>query len=64
MMVQHYTDYTRVDKHSKIVNNDGNMGKPWGIAFGKNGMWAVADWSNHCVYVFDGHDQLVRKFGG
>ena len=64
MMVQHYTDYTRMDKPSKIVNNDGNMGKPWGIAFGKNGMWAVADCSNHCVYVFDGQDQLVRKFGG
>ena len=31
-------DYTRVGKPSKIVNNDGNMGKPWGIAFGKNGM--------------------------
>ena len=39
------------------------MGRPWGIAFGKNGMWAVADWSNHCVYIFDGENQLVRKFG-
>ena len=26
-------------------------------------MWAVADYSNHCVYIFDGEDQLVRKFG-
>ena len=56
-------DYTSVNKHSKIVNNDGNMGRPWGIAFGKNGMWAVADFLNYCVYVFDGEDQLIRTFG-
>ena len=56
-------DYTRVGKPSKIVNNDGNMGEPWGIAFGKNGMWAVADYSKHCVYIFDGQDQLIRKVG-
>ena len=31
------------------------------IAFGKNGMWAVADYTNHCVYTFDGQDQLIRK---
>jgi len=47
----------------KIVNNSGSMGQPWGVAFGKNGVWAVADYSNHCVYVFDGDDQLLRKFG-
>ena len=56
-------DYSSANKPSKIVNNGGNMGQPWGIAFGKNGMWAVADYSNHCVYIFDGEDQLVRKFG-
>ena len=56
-------DYTSVNKPSKIVNNDGNMGQPWGIAFGKNGMWVVADNTNHCVYIFDGEDMLVRKFG-
>ena len=54
-------DYTRVGKPSKIVNNDGNMGEPWGIAFGKNGMWAVVDSIEHCVYIFDGQDQLIRK---
>ena len=57
------TGYTSVNKPSKIVNNDGNMGNPWGIGFGKNSMWAVADSTNNCVYVFDGEDQLVRKFG-
>ena len=56
-------DYSSANKPSKIVNNGGNMGQPWGIAFGKNGMWAAADYSNHCVYIFDGEDQLVRKFG-
>ena len=63
VVVQQYIDYTRVGKPSKIVNNDGNMGGPWGIAFGKNGMWAVADYSKHCVYIFDEHDQLIRKVG-
>ena len=48
---------------SKIVNDDGRMGQPWGIAFGKDGMWAVADHSNHCVYIFDSQDQVVRKIG-
>ena len=56
-------DYTRVGKPSKTVNNDGNMGKPWGIAFGKNGMWAVADNTKHCVYIFDRQDQLIEKIG-
>ena len=56
-------DYTSVNKPSKVLNNDGNMGRPWGIAFAKNGMWAVADCSNHCVYIFDGEDRLVRKIG-
>ena len=56
-------DYTSVNKPTKIVNDDGNMGRPWGIAFGENGMWAVADYANDCVYIFDGVDQLVRIFG-
>ena len=56
-------DYLSVTKPSKIVNNDGSMGGPWGVAFGKNGTWAVADWSNNCVYVFNGEDKLVKKFG-
>ena len=56
-------NYQAIDKPSKIVKNDASMGGPWGVAFGKNGMWAVADHSNHCVYIFDDKDQLVRKFG-
>jgi len=56
-------DYTSVKKPRMTVNNDGNMGQPWGIAFGQNGIWAVADCSNHCVRVFDGKNHLVKKFG-
>ena len=56
-------NYQAIDKPSKIVNNNGSMGKPWGISFGRNGLWAVADYSNDCVYIFDDKDQLVRKVG-
>ena len=55
--------YTTIDKPSKVVNEGGRMGHPWGIAFGRDGMWAVTDESNHCVWIFDREDQLVRKFG-
>ena len=27
----------------------------------RNGLWAVADNSKHCVCIFDDKDQLVRK---
>ena len=56
-------NYQAFDKPSKTVNGNGSMGQPWGVAFGRNGLWAVADWSKHCVYIFDDKDQLVRKFG-
>ena len=56
-------NYQAIDKPSKIVNNNGSMGEPWGVACSKNGLWAVADRSNYCVYIFDDKNQLVRKFG-
>ena len=56
-------NYETIDKPSKIVNNIGSMVGPWGIAFCRNGLWAIVDNSNHCVYMFDNKDQLVRKFG-
>ena len=56
-------NYLALSTPSKAVNDDGKMGYPWGIAFRKDGMWAVADQSNHCVYIFDSQDQLVRKIG-
>ena len=55
--------YTTIDKPSKVINEGGRMGQPWGIAFGRDGMWAVTDGTNHCVWIFDREDQLVRKFG-
>ena len=56
-------NYQSIDKPNEIINDKGSMGCPWGVAFGRNGLWAVADCSNHCVYIFDDKDQLVRKFG-
>ena len=56
-------NYLALNVPSKIVNDDGRMGEPWGIAFGKDGMWAVADGSNHCVCIFDSQDQVVKTFG-
>ena len=55
--------YTTIDKPSKVVNEGGRMGYSHGIAFGRDGMWAVTDNSNHCVWIFDRQDQLVKKFG-
>ena len=56
-------DYKIIDKPIKIVNNDGNMGYPWAIAFGRDGVWAVTDDIYRCVCVFNVQDQLIRKFG-
>ena len=56
-------NYLALNVPSKVINDGGKMGKPWGVAFGEYGMWAVADQSNHCVCIFDSQDQLVRKFG-
>ena len=65
--VEVHGKYYTKDKPSKVVNEGGRMGKPWGIAFGKDKdgkcMWAVTDSLNHCLWLFDGEDQLVRKFG-
>ena len=56
-------NYQALNLPNKIVNNNGSMGQLWGVAFGRNGVWAVVDHTNHCVYVFDGQDKLVRKVG-
>ena len=55
--------YLAVSKPSSIVDNGGNMGRPWGIAFGQNEIWAVTDSSKHCVYVFDKYNELIIKLG-
>ena len=57
--------YNAIDKPSKVVNNKvGRMGTPWGIAFGKNGMWAVTDRYNHCVRTFDRQGKMIQTSGG
>ena len=58
-----YPNYKTMNKPKKIVNDDGKMRTPWGIAFGKDGVWAVADNSIDCVCIFDSQDKLIRKFG-
>ena len=62
-VVRNYRAINSQLQPTKIVNNDGSMKHPWGIAFGKYGVWAVADYSSHCVNIFNREDQLVRKFG-
>ena len=59
-----YQDYKSIDKPIKIINDDGKlkMSGPWGVAFGRDGVWAVADSYAGYVYIFDGEDELVRKF--
>ena len=56
-------NYQAIDKPSKIVNDNGSMKHPEGIAFSKEGMWAVADWDGNCTYIFDEKDELINKFG-
>ncbi|XP_065888539.1 E3 ubiquitin-protein ligase TRIM71-like [Dysidea avara] len=56
-------NYQGINMPDEIVNDNGSMSGPWGIAFGKDGMWVVADHSNYCVYIFNGQDELVKKFG-
>jgi len=55
--------YSLLDKPNKIINNNGKMGIPWGVAFSRRDVWAVADYSNHCVYLFDANDQLIKTVG-
>ena len=63
VMVHQPRDYKTVNKPRKIVNGDGKMTSSWNIAFGKDGVWAVTDYSNDCAYIFDSQDRLIRKFG-
>ena len=44
-------NYQAIDKPSKIVNNNGSMGEPYDVTFGRNGLWAVIDNSSNCVVV-------------
>ena len=56
-------NYQALDLPDKIVDYDGTIGLPWSVAYGRNGVWAVTDLHNNCVFEFDGQDNLVRKAG-
>ena len=56
-------NYLALNNPTDIVEIHCVKAKPWGIAFGQNNLWAVADWTNHCVHVFYKDDQLLWKFG-
>ena len=55
-------DHKSSKKPNKVMDINGSMGQPWGVAFSKSGVWAVADWSKYFVYVFDGEDRMINKF--
>jgi len=61
-LVNVHRNYYVLDKPNKIVDG-GGLQLPRGIAFGKDGIWAVGDDSNHCVWMFDSEDNLIRKIG-
>ena len=56
-------DYESIYADIKPFETVKSMGGPYGVAFSRNRLWAVADSSNHCVHMFDDTDQLIRKFG-
>ena len=55
-------DLSACVKPRKIITSD-NFGRPWGIACGNNGNWAIADWIKNCVHVFDNQDRPIKKVG-
>jgi len=51
-------------RNCKIINNNDSMCSPYGCAFNKDGMlWAVVDYGNHYVYLYNSQDELVKKVG-
>ena len=61
LMVNH--SYTAMSKPLKVINNYGRLGRPWGISFGKDGIWAVTDYSTSFVYIYDSKNELVKMIG-
>ena len=56
-------DYSKIIEPAKVIDNNGKVSYPWGVAVSSNHYWAVADYYKHTVYIFDQHDQLVKEFG-
>ncbi|XP_065907558.1 tripartite motif-containing protein 2-like [Dysidea avara] len=59
-----YRNYKALNQPDKVLNDDGSLGYPCGIAVGRYGVWAVTDNSCGCVYIIDGENQVVSKVGG
>jgi len=59
-----HKSYLTLDKQSTLVTISGKMDRPWGVAVDSKGTWAVTDYTNHFVYLFDNQDQLVKELGG
>lgn len=58
-----YNNYKAMEKPDKIINLDGSIGEPWGIAFSNSKKWAVTDCTKHHVHIFNEDDQLVNTIG-
>ena len=56
-------NYREIEKTRYTINDGGNLGEPWGIAFRSDDTWAVSDYLKHHVYTFDADDQVIAKFG-
>ena len=56
-------NYQGINMPDEVVNDNGSMSGPCHIAVGKDSMWVVADDSNKCVYIFNGQNKLLKKFG-
>ena len=60
-------NYQAPNLPNKIVNNNGGMGCPCGVALDKNRLYAVTDYTNHCPLCVsilrDDQGQLVKKLG-
>ena len=48
---------------TRTKTNGGKMGRMFGIGFSDTGVWAAADYSNHCVHVCDVNNELIKIFG-
>ena len=56
-------DQASQEKPSKLTKGDGGTGQLCSIAYSENDLWAVADWTEHCIQVYDGQNKLIESFG-
>ena len=48
---------------NRIKTNGGKMGRVFRMGFSNTGIWAIADFSNHCIHVCDANNELIKIFG-